>query len=139
MIFLLAWLWRLLRRGPLSTAIPRMTGGLKTGNRAASSLLQYKYMKIQSREKGSVTAVKIGVSRQVVIPKKVHDQLGLAPGDYLEVELQGDHLVLTPKALIEKRLAEGIEDIRKGRVHGPFRSVQALVRSLHRAKKPKAS
>ena len=32
-------------------------------------------------------AVKIGVSRQVVIPKKIHDKLGLAPGDYLEVEL----------------------------------------------------
>ena len=41
-----------------------------------------------------------------MIPKKLHDQLGLAPGDYLEVELEGDHLVFTPKALIEKRLAE---------------------------------
>jgi len=41
--------------------------------------------------------------------------------------------------VLEKRLAEGIEDIREGRVHGPFRSVQALVCSLHRAKKPKAS
>jgi len=34
LIFLLAWLWRLLRRGPLTTAIPRMSaGGLETGNR----------------------------------------------------------------------------------------------------------
>jgi len=28
------------------------------------------------------TTVKLGVSRQVVIPKKLHDHLGLKPGDY---------------------------------------------------------
>ncbi len=84
-------------------------------------------------------AVKLGISRQVVIPKKLHDQLGLAPGDYLEVEARGGRLVLTPKTLVEKqieaRLAEGLEDIRKGRVHGPFRSAKELVRSLHRNKR----
>jgi AbrB family looped-hinge helix DNA binding protein len=95
-------------------------------------------MKIQSRAKPSPAVVKIGVSRQVAIPKKLHDQLGLAPGDYLQVELEGDRLILTPKALIEKRLAEGLEDIREGRVHGPFRSASALLRSLHRTRKTKA-
>jgi AbrB family looped-hinge helix DNA binding protein len=94
-------------------------------------------MKTQSKRARSAIAVKIGVSRQVVIPKIIHDQLRLTPGDYLEVELEDDRLILTPKALVEKRLAEGLEDIRKGRVHGPFRSVPALIRSLHRAKKPK--
>jgi len=51
----------------------------------------------------------------------------------------GDRLILTPKALIEKRLAESLEDIRQGRAHGPFKSVPALLRSLHRRKKMKAS
>jgi AbrB family looped-hinge helix DNA binding protein len=92
-------------------------------------------MKIQSKRNRNIAVVKIGVSRQVAIPKKLHDQLGLAPGDYLQVELEGDRLILTPKALIEKRLAEGLEDIRQGRVHGPFKSVPALLRSLHGAKK----
>jgi AbrB family looped-hinge helix DNA binding protein len=50
-----------------------------------------------------VAAVKIGVSRQIVIPKKVYDRLRLTPGDYLEVELEGDKLILTPKELVEKR------------------------------------
>ena len=36
-----------------------------------------------------MSAVKVGVSRQVAIPKKLHDQLGLTPGDYLEIELRG--------------------------------------------------
>jgi AbrB family looped-hinge helix DNA binding protein len=90
-------------------------------------------MKTQSKE--TRLAVKIGVSRQVVIPKRLHDRLGLAPGDYLEVELEGDRLVMTPKALIEKRLAEGLDDIQEGRVRGPFRTVSALLNSLHKKKK----
>jgi AbrB family looped-hinge helix DNA binding protein len=96
-------------------------------------------MKTQSRANRSASAVKIGVSRQVVIPKKIHDQLGLAPGDYLEVELEGDRLILTPKALVEKRLAESLEDMRRGRIHGPFQSVPALLRALHKAKKKNKS
>ena len=39
----------------------------------------YTYMKTQSE---APTTVKLGVSRQVVIPKKLHDRLGLKPGDY---------------------------------------------------------
>ena len=47
-------------------------------------------------------AVKIGVSRQIVIPKKAYDALGLAAGDYLEVAVERDALVMTPKTLIDK-------------------------------------
>ena len=79
--------------------------------------------------------VKIGVSRQVVIPKKLYEKLGLVPGDYLEVELQDDRLVLTPKMLIEKRLAEGLADIRHGRVVGPFKTARSAMRTL-RTRKP---
>ena len=96
-------------------------------------------MNTQSKKNRSAVVVKIGVSRQVAIPKRIHDQLGLEPGDYLEVELDGHRVILTPQALIEKRLAEGLEDIRKGRVHGPFRSVSALVRALRKSRKTKIS
>jgi AbrB family looped-hinge helix DNA binding protein len=82
--------------------------------------------------------VKIGTSRQVVIPKKIHDRLGLAPGDYLQVELEGTRVVFTPKTLLDKdigaRLAEALEDVRHGRVAGPFRSAKAMIRALHRTK-----
>ena len=52
----------------------------------------------------------------------------------MKVAQEGDRVILTPKALVEKRLAEGLEDIRKGRVRGPFRSASALVRSLRKAR-----
>ena len=53
----------------------------------------------------------------------------------MEVALQSDRVILKAKALIEKRLAEGLEDIREGRVRGPFRSVPALLSSLRKARK----
>jgi hypothetical protein len=49
----------------------------------------------------------------------------------------GDCMIRTPKSLIKKRLAEGLVDIRQGRVHGPFQSVPALLRSLLQTKKNK--
>ena len=86
-----------------------------------------------------MAAVKIGVSRQVVIPKKIHEKLGLAPGDYLEVALKNGTVVFTPKTLvdkrIEKRLAEGLSDIQEGRVTGPFRTAKEALKALRRAKK----
>lgn len=81
--------------------------------------------------------VKLGRSRQVVIPKKIHDRLGLASGDYLEVELKDNQMLLTPKTLVDKhpeieaRLREAEEDVKAGRVYGPFRSVKEMTFSLH--------
>ena len=89
---------------------------------------------------------KIGQRRQVVIPKDICEDLGLAAGDYVEVQQVKNTVVIKPKkvvdanevltpaqkASIDARLAEGMEDIRQGRVHGPFPSVEALRASLHK-------
>jgi AbrB family looped-hinge helix DNA binding protein len=81
--------------------------------------------------------VKLGASRQIVIPKKLYDELGLAAGDYLEVELyEGKKLLVTPKELVDKhpeidtRLVEAEEDVRSGRVRGPFKSAEEVVTAL---------
>lgn len=50
-----------------------------------------------------MAAVKIGVSRQVVISTKIHDTLGLPPGNYLEVAVERGKVLMTPKALVDKR------------------------------------
>jgi AbrB family looped-hinge helix DNA binding protein len=49
--------------------------------------------------------VKLGVSGQVVIPKKIHDRLGSSAGDFLDVRLDGNRIIFTPKALIDKSTA----------------------------------
>ena len=86
-----------------------------------------------------MTAVKVGISRQVVIPKKLYDQLGLTPGDYLEVKREGDRIILTPKTLIEKHLAESFEDFRKGKAQGPFGSAKEAIRALKKKPRRKTS
>jgi AbrB family looped-hinge helix DNA binding protein len=94
---------------------------------------------------GTMPTVKLGSSRQIVIPKKLYDELGLSAGDYLEVELyEGGRLIVTPKELVDrhpeinKRLSEAEEDVRAGRVKGPFKSARETVdvlRSVSRRKK----
>jgi AbrB family looped-hinge helix DNA binding protein len=74
--------------------------------------------------------VKIGVSRQVAIPKKFYDAMRLEPGDYMEIELHDDRLTLTPKTFIEKRLAEGLRDIEAGKVIGPFKNAKEALDAL---------
>jgi hypothetical protein len=44
-----------------------------------------------------------------------------------------DKVVLTPKALVEKRLAEALEDVKREHVYGPFRSAKEMIRSLRAA------
>ena len=82
------------------------------------------------------TTVKLGVSRHVVIPKKLHDRLGLRPGDYLEVEEQQGRVVMTPKTLIDSRVhaafRESMEDFKSGRYSGPFDTAEQATESLHK-------
>jgi AbrB family looped-hinge helix DNA binding protein len=82
-----------------------------------------------------MAVVKIGASRQIVIPKKFHDKLGLSPGNYLEVELKNNQLIITPKELVDKRLTEGLEDIKKGNILGPFNTVDKALQALQRNSK----
>ena len=95
-------------------------------------------MKTQEKSKSTRPHLaRVGVSRQIAIPKKLHDELGLTAGDYVEVERRGHQLVLTPKEFVEKRIAVGLEDIKKGRTYGPFESVKEMLASLHETEKPK--
>lgn len=46
--------------------------------------------------------VKIGRSRQVTIPKKLFEALALEEGSYMEIERQGNKLILVPKVLLDR-------------------------------------
>lgn len=88
--------------------------------------------------------VKVKGKYQVTLPASVRQKAGIAVGDLLEAQVRGKKITLTPKIavdreFIEKRLAEGLEDIRRGRVYGPFSSAKEVVRALRAGKKRKAS
>jgi hypothetical protein len=90
------------------------------------------------------TTVRIQPSGKVTIPLELWNQVGLASGSLLEARARrGQHRshseeqrfrrrVYTPaqRRLIDRRLAEGLEDIRNGRVHGPFATSDEMAAAM---------
>jgi bifunctional DNA-binding transcriptional regulator/antitoxin component of YhaV-PrlF toxin-antitoxin module len=85
----------------------------------------------------------------LTIPNRVREQVGLAEGDYIHIELAavGRKVILQPaqvalrtaaeeltpaqKRRLDARLAKGLADVKAGRVHGPFATPQDTVDFLH--------
>jgi AbrB family looped-hinge helix DNA binding protein len=75
---------------------------------------------------------------QIVIPQHIREQVHVQIGDVLEADVQDGKITFTPKTLIDRHLAEGLDDIRKGRTHGPYASAAAAIKALDaRAKRLK--
>jgi AbrB family looped-hinge helix DNA binding protein len=67
---------------------------------------------------------------QIVIPQHVREQVHIEVGDVLEADVEGGKIIFTPKSLIDRHLAEGLEDARKGRTHGPYSSADEAIAAL---------
>jgi AbrB family looped-hinge helix DNA binding protein len=96
------------------------------------------------------TLVKVQPKGQMTIPRRVRSAVGLVDGDLVEVRAVGKKIVITPQLVIDRtkfptaddeytpaqrriidvQLAEGLEDIRKGRVSPKFDTVDELLASL---------
>jgi AbrB family looped-hinge helix DNA binding protein len=86
---------------------------------------------------------RIGPKHQITIPQEIFEQLGLEPGDFLEVQVREDALYLIPQKLIPRDQAwfwtpewqeqerEADEAIASEELSGPFESVDELVQHLH--------
>ena len=85
-----------------------------------------------------MSLVKVKDKFQVTIPTKIRKQARLGVGDVLEVVVHNKAILLKPKALVDRDVAEtgireGLRDYRKGKVTGPFRSVKEFKATLKRA------
>ena len=78
-----------------------------------------------------MAVVKVKEKYQVTLPASIRQKARVAVGDLLEAKVQGKKITLTPKRLIDRELALALEDVKKGRVYGPFKSVKEMLRSLH--------
>ncbi|HTV64333.1 MAG TPA: AbrB/MazE/SpoVT family DNA-binding domain-containing protein [Bryocella sp.] len=80
---------------------------------------------------------------QIVIPQRVREQVQVEIGDLLEAGVENGKITFTPKSLVDRRLAEALEDVKQGRTHGPYRSASAAIKVLekhakHHARKRRA-
>ena len=48
-------------------------------------------------------------------------RVGLHVGDLLEARVERGKITLTPKSAIDRRIAQSLEDIKRGRAYGPLR------------------
>jgi len=85
---------------------------------------------------------RISPKKQITIPTALFDELGLEIGDHLEVNIEREKLIFTPKKFIskdqlwfwtdnwQKKEKEAEKDIKGKKVVGPFSSGKALLKSL---------
>ncbi len=67
---------------------------------------------------------------QIVIPAKVRKQAGIKVGDLLEAKVERGKLTFVPKYVIDREIAEGLEDIKQGRFVGPFSNAKEALKAL---------
>ena len=68
---------------------------------------------------------------QVVIPATVRKQAGIQVGDLLEAKVERGKVTFTPKSVIDRGIAESLEDFKRGRSYGPFDTAEDMIASLH--------
>lgn len=93
-----------------------------------------------------MSVVKVMGRRQVVIPKEIFEELQLEIGDYLEAKIQNGQIVYIPKKLVDRdpwywseegqrAIKASLEDKKRGRVLGPFKTAKAAMVALNRLKR----
>ena len=71
-----------------------------------------------------MAVVKIRTNRQITIPKRIFDELGLREGDFVQISVEGSRIVIAPKRLVdledvlspeeEELVARGFEELKRG-------------------------
>lgn len=75
---------------------------------------------------------------QVVIPHKLRRSITIKVGDYMEARAEKGSIVLTPKTVLDKEIAQGLAEYKSGQFHGPFNTHEEMIKFLHKqVKKPK--
>ena len=67
---------------------------------------------------------------QVVIPQRVREEVGVEIGDVLEARAVKGKIVFEPRSMVNRGIAEGLEDIEKGRVYGPYRTAKEAMKAF---------
>jgi len=94
--------------------------------------------------------VKVQHKGQVTIPTRLRTRAGISEGDLVEASFHRGRIILTPKLTVDRsqfptaddeytpahrrvidaRLAESEEDLKKGRTFGPFNTAGDLIASM---------
>ncbi len=82
--------------------------------------------------------VTVKTKYQIVIPRAIREQAGVGIGDLLEAKVEKGKITFAPKSVLDRHLAEGLEDLRKGRTHGPYKTAKEAIVALEARVKKRA-
>lgn len=87
-----------------------------------------------------MSMIKVKEKFQVTIPNAIRKEAGLEVGDFLEAVIEGNTIVLKPKAMVDRDSVEaaieaGLRDYAEGRVTPTFSSMKEY--KQHRTAKKK--
>src|SRR5258708_4020297 len=81
---------------------------------------------------------------ELVVPRSIRRRAGFKTGDKLEFKVSGGVIHIIPKLpsaddeytpeqrrAVDAEVGKGLEDIKKGRLHGPFDTHEAMIEFLH--------
>lgn len=84
--------------------------------------------------------IRVGDHNEVVIPKDIRDELGVKPGDMVQVKFERvEDFPYTDEPLgpeARKALEEGLKDLEEGRTYGPFETAAELIKHLRSSPPP---
>jgi AbrB family looped-hinge helix DNA binding protein len=81
---------------------------------------------------------------EITVPKSIRRKAGIKAGDRFEFSVSGRVITILPKPLaadeytpaqrrtVDRAIAKGLDDIKHGRLEGPFSSHKEFIDSLHK-------
>jgi len=131
------------RRSGSTLSKPRPSGRRVEGLTFKFKAAKILYSKEVSLE-DSMQITRISPKHQITIPKEAFEKLHLEVGDFLEVDVTEEGLLIIPKKLVSKdqvwfwtkewqqKEKEADEAIAKGEVSPPFKKADDLIRHLRK-------
>ena len=80
---------------------------------------------------------------EITVPKSIRRKAGIKAGDQFEFSVSGRVITILPKPpvddeytpaqrrVVDRAIAKGLDDIKHGRLEGPFASHKEFIDSLH--------
>jgi bifunctional DNA-binding transcriptional regulator/antitoxin component of YhaV-PrlF toxin-antitoxin module len=66
----------------------------------------------------------------VLIPASVVREARIKVGDRLDANVERGKITLTPKSATERGIEQGLDDLKRGRVYGPYASAAAAKKAF---------
>ena len=82
-----------------------------------------------------MSLVKVTNKGRVTLPTAIRKQIGLNIGDLVEAQVEGNKITLVPQTILDREIAESIEEIRQGKGFGPFSTAEDVIAALNRNSK----